>query len=43
MGKFYRYYLNGMSKAEALKRAQADIESAWKAPYYWAGWVLIGE
>jgi CHAT domain-containing protein len=45
MGRFYKYHLGGMSKAMALKRAQADVAAIarWKAPYYWAGWILIGE
>ena len=47
MQRFYRHWLNhGLSKAAALQAAQKDIlESSpvYRNPYYWAGFVLIGE
>ncbi len=47
MGDFYRgLWVDGLSKAAALRRAQATVRShkagVYSAPYYWAGWVLAG-
>lgn len=45
-----RFYTNlredGMSKAEALRRAQIDMirsNGPYKAPYYWAPFILVGD
>jgi CHAT domain-containing protein len=42
---FYRHWKKeGMSKAEALQAAQADVRAnpRWASPFYWAGFVLNG-
>lgn len=46
MEEFYRATVrDGLSAASALRRAQEAIASRpfWKSPYYWAGFVLIGD
>ncbi|MDA8019483.1 MAG: CHAT domain-containing protein [Thermoanaerobaculia bacterium] len=45
MAAFYRYLLiDGSAPETALRRAQMDIlsSSEWHAPFYWAGFVLLG-
>ncbi|MFN7962135.1 MAG: CHAT domain-containing protein [Thermoanaerobaculia bacterium] len=45
MGSFYRnLWLRGLAPAEALQAAQQEVRSRtrWQAPYYWAGFVLLG-
>jgi len=47
MQSFYRYLKNGSSKSEALTNAKLDYYKNYKGtklkePYYWAGFVLIG-
>jgi CHAT domain-containing protein len=41
MLNFYKFYLNGFSKSEALKKAQDIIKKEYPNPYYWAGFELI--
>ena len=45
MTEFYRNWLNGMSKIDALKAAQNVVQShteeGWDNPKYWASFVLI--
>ena len=46
MVAFYKHWLqDGMSKAQALQAAQADVrrEPRWASPFYWAGFVLHGD
>jgi CHAT domain-containing protein len=47
MKRFYRHMLKeGKSAAESLKLARTDIMRAreqWRAPFYWAGFVLQGD
>ncbi len=46
MGHFYREMLvEGCGPAQALRRAQLALlrEERWQAPYYWAGFVLLGD
>lgn len=46
MKKFYEGVLkNGQTPAQALRTAQMWMQNQkrWKAPYYWAGFVLLGE
>ncbi len=46
MKRFYAALLHdGVSPAQALRRAQLSLssEARWKAPYYWASFVLQGE
>ena len=42
MQGFYKYWLSGMTKHEAFKKAQGEIRALYpKDPYYWAAFVLI--
>lgn len=46
MRRFYRGMLDGgLSPAAALRRAQLSLaaEPQWRAPYFWSGFVLLGE
>jgi CHAT domain-containing protein len=46
MTRFYRALLvDGQGPAEALRQAQLSIrrETAWHAPYYWAGFLFQGD
>jgi CHAT domain-containing protein/tetratricopeptide (TPR) repeat protein len=46
MEHFYRGMLKeGLRPAEALRRAQMAMlrQNRWQSPYYWAGFVLLGE
>ncbi len=47
MARFYKRMLGRKknSPAAALRAAQIDMwkETAWKAPYFWAGFILQGE
>jgi CHAT domain-containing protein len=40
---FYTHLNQGLSKAEALRAAQADLRQQYPNPYYWAGFVLTGD
>ncbi|MCP4548030.1 MAG: tetratricopeptide repeat protein [bacterium] len=42
---FHRRVQDGQGAAAALAQAQAEIrdQDAWAAPYYWAGFVVIGD
>ncbi|MEZ4630469.1 MAG: CHAT domain-containing protein [Deinococcales bacterium] len=43
MVKFYHYWQEqGLSKIEALSRAQLDIRQNYPNPYYWSGMILSG-
>jgi len=44
MGGFYRGYVGGIGKAEALRRAQVGLlrDKRYADPYYWSGFVLMG-
>jgi CHAT domain-containing protein/tetratricopeptide (TPR) repeat protein len=44
MEAFYRGYVSGVPKAEALRRAQLALlrDKRYADPYYWSGFVLIG-
>ncbi|KAB8331522.1 CHAT domain-containing protein [Scytonema tolypothrichoides VB-61278] len=42
MSEFYRQLNNGVSKAEALQRAQVAVFKKKSEPYYWAPYVLLG-
>jgi CHAT domain-containing protein/tetratricopeptide (TPR) repeat protein len=41
---FYRGYVGGIGKAEALRRAQVGLlrDKRYADPYYWSGFVLMG-
>lgn len=47
MGHFYRTLSNRanstVSKAKALQSAQLELLRKYKAPYFWAGYVLVGD
>ena len=43
MTAFYRRLAAGQSKASALQKAQQEIRKPHPHPFYWAGFVLIGE
>jgi CHAT domain-containing protein len=45
MTSFYKRLQGGMSKAAALRTAQAEMRAKpeYSHPYYWAGFVLIGQ
>ncbi len=47
MKSFYKNLQNGIPKDEALRQAKLELLSsekrAWRHPYYWASFVLIGE
>jgi len=48
MEEFYRgLWLGGLTKAEALRQAQAEVREhpsgEYRAPLHWAAWVLAGE
>ena len=46
MNKFYRQMLQkGLNPVAALRAAQLEMwkTQAWKAPYYWAAFVVQGE
>jgi CHAT domain-containing protein len=40
---FYRQWLSGASKAEALRKAQITLLNRYEHPYYWAPLVLNGD
>jgi CHAT domain-containing protein len=40
---FYTHLKEGLTKAEALRIAQADIRRKYPNPFYWAGFVLTGD
>ncbi|NJR73899.1 MAG: CHAT domain-containing protein [Scytonema sp. CRU_2_7] len=42
MSEFYRQLNNGVSKAEALQRAQLAVFKKENSPYFWAPYVLLG-
>lgn len=43
MTEYYRLmFEENLKPAAALTVAQAVVEEKWKNPYYWAGWVLVG-
>lgn len=43
MVAFFKYLKQGISKSEALQRAQQDIRNKYPHPYYWAAFVLTGD
>ncbi|MEM8534266.1 MAG: CHAT domain-containing protein [Chloroflexota bacterium] len=43
MTYFYSHLRAGAGKAEALQRAQQDLRDVYPSPYYWAGFVLVGD
>ena len=43
MSKFYRNWVDGMSKRESFNKAQQEIRKKYPAPYYWGAFVMVGE
>jgi CHAT domain-containing protein len=43
MKTFYEKWLGGMSKSDAFRDAQLDIKKTNPQPFYWAGFILVGE
>ncbi len=43
MERFYSHLRAGTPKAEALRLAQVETQAEYPAPYYWAGFVLVGD
>jgi CHAT domain-containing protein len=43
MVAFYTHLKAGLSKAEALRAAEIDVRKQHPNPYYWAGFVLMGD
>ncbi|MBC8466415.1 MAG: CHAT domain-containing protein [Deltaproteobacteria bacterium] len=45
MVSFYKNYIGGMSKPEALRKAQMSMmnKKKWSHPYYWSAFVLFGD
>jgi CHAT domain-containing protein len=42
MTDFYRYWLSGLSKPQALRKAQLNLRKQYPEPYYWGAFVLLG-
>ncbi|MGA2298287.1 MAG: CHAT domain-containing tetratricopeptide repeat protein [FCB group bacterium] len=43
MTSFYTYWLGGISKREAFRKAQLDLKQSMPNTYYWGAFVMIGE
>ena len=43
MVAFYRYLLQGVGKAQALRQAQLDVMASYPHPRYWAAFELVGD
>ncbi len=43
MGHFYRYWLEGATKAVALQRAAIDTREDFPHPFFWAPFMLVGK
>jgi len=43
MSSFYRNWVSGMSKRDAFNKAQIEIKGKYQFPYYWGGFVMVGE
>jgi CHAT domain-containing protein len=43
MKTFYEKWLGGMSKSDAFRFAQLEVKKSNPQPFYWAGFVLVGE
>jgi CHAT domain-containing protein/tetratricopeptide (TPR) repeat protein len=43
MSLFYTNWLGGMSKREALRKAQEEMRAKYSHPFYWGAFVMLGE
>ncbi len=42
MSLFYKYWLSGVDKHEALQKAQIEIQKEYNYPYFWGAFIMIG-
>jgi len=42
MSLFYKYWLGGIDKHEALQKAQIEIQKEYDYPYFWGAFIMIG-
>lgn len=42
MSHFYKFWLSGVDKHEALQKAQIEIQKEYEFPYYWGAFIMIG-
>jgi CHAT domain-containing protein/tetratricopeptide (TPR) repeat protein len=42
MTSFYTYLFSGMTMRDAFRKAQLNSLSTWEKPYYWGGFILVG-
>lgn len=43
MSAFYKYWLQSGDKHDAFRKAQLEIKTKYKYPFYWGAFVLVGE
>jgi len=43
MTEFYRSWIAGKSKTDALRQAQDVVKASYNHPYYWGAFVLVGQ
>ena len=43
MSSFYKNWVTGMTKRDAFSKAQQEVRSKYKDPYYWGAFVMVGE
>ncbi|MEO1652829.1 MAG: CHAT domain-containing protein, partial [Bacteroidota bacterium] len=43
MTEFYTQWLSGKTKREAFRLAQSKLRAEYKYPFYWGGFVMVGE
>jgi CHAT domain-containing protein len=43
MVAFYTHLRQGLSKVDALRAAQVEVRQKYPSPFYWAGFVLMGD
>jgi CHAT domain-containing protein/tetratricopeptide (TPR) repeat protein len=43
MKAFYKEWINGATKAQALRRAMQTVRDAYPNPFYWAPFLLVGK
>jgi tetratricopeptide (TPR) repeat protein len=43
MSSFYKNWVTGMTKRDAFSKAQQEVRTKYKDPYYWGAFVMVGE
>lgn len=43
MTQFYDFWLKGASKTEALRKAQQKVQEIFPLPFFWGGFILVGQ